>query len=171
MHATLPPPRADTSSPSFRATPAIRARAVLGAILAAAGGALGGCASAIPPTAEVTGVRRVASTGEGAQIVFEVAASNPNAEPVRLGAVRYEVWSGPTRLFAGERAAETTLPGYATRTLLLPAGLTDADGAGGTLRISGEVEYRPPGVFRRTMEDAGWSPMRASFAGEGAARD
>lgn len=171
MHATLTPPRADArrSSVTIPPAPSRRVRSLLALLGACA--LAGGCASAIPPTAEVTGVRRVASTGEGAQIVFEVAASNPNAEPVRLGAVRYEVWSGPTRLFAGERAAETTLPGYATRTLLLPAGLTDADGAGGTLRISGEVEYRPPGVFRRTMEDAGWSPLRASFAGEGAARD
>lgn len=170
MHATIPARRdhADRSSLRTRHVLPPSPRSVLGVILALAAAALGGCASAIPPKAEVTGVRRVASTGEGAQIVFEVAASNPNAEPLRLGAVRYEVWDGPTRLFEGERAAATTLPGYATRTILLPAGLAGGTTTpGATLRISGEVEYHPPGVFRRTLEDAGWSSLRTSFAGEG----
>ncbi|MDX2130788.1 MAG: hypothetical protein SFY69_01890 [Planctomycetota bacterium] len=129
---------------------------------------LTGCSSGAPPRTQVLGAAPGERTPEGAQVVFEVAATNPNREALHLRDVRYEVWSGGTRVFEGERSAEATLPGYATRSVFLPAGIPARTGLapGAPLRITGEITYRPLGVIRQTLEESGWPALTSSFEGE-----
>lgn len=128
---------------------------------------LAGCSSAKPPMLAVQGARITDRNDAATIVTFDVSADNGDHRQLPLTDVRYEVWINGQPAFRGRRYAETTLPGFGSQLLELPAAVAADVPSGATYRISGELWYRPPNYFRQTLNDAGVPYPSVGFSGEG----
>ena len=120
------------------------------------------------PTIEVGEVRLVDQTAEGARVQLTVVLVNPNptALPLVTNAYRVTV-AGKT--FAFTESVRRTLPAQGRQTLTLSAAFAtgNADMAGAAYRVTGSVEYHPPGQLRRIMYDSGVPRPTVGYATSG----
>jgi LEA14-like dessication related protein len=116
---------------------------------------LGGCSKAIPPSFEAVSVKEIERSDERSVIAFTIRATNPNADPIPLRAVRYRVSIDGDTVFEGVRSPETTLHKYADSEFSLPAVIPMSYLQGSIdYELLGSVEYIPPGRLSEVLFDA-----------------
>ena len=148
------------------------ATALTGAVLACSTVPLVGCASTAPPRLTVSDVSIEEENAEAMVLLFSVNGENSNSFPLPLEEVRYSLQLDGSRVFSGVRSAQITIPRNASGMLELPVAFEIADmGAALTgeapYALTGTVRYRPDGVFRGVLFDAGVFRPTASFSVSG----
>lgn len=121
-----------------------------------------------PPTLKVGKVHVVDHTPEGVRVQLTVVLGNPNPVAIPLVTNSYRVTvAGKT--FAFVDAVKRTLPARGHQRLTLSAALAtgSTDMSGAVCRVTGAVEYRPPGQLRRILTDSGMSLPNVVYSTSG----
>jgi hypothetical protein len=128
-----------------------------------------GCAVVKRPPANVTSVAVTEQTDQGGRIEVVVDLVNPNDDtPLPMPRAIYTVTVGDDKTFHFEQIPAATLPAAGVQTLTLPAAFADAAPlAGQPYRVTGRVEYTPPGEIRRILTDSGLPLPSSPFSAQG----
>ncbi len=121
-----------------------------------------------PPTLKVGKVHVVDHTPEGVRVQLTVVLGNPNPVAIPLVTNSYRVTvAGKT--FAFVDAVKRTLPARGHQRVTLSAALAtgSTDMSGVACRVTGVVEYRPPGQLRRILTDSGMSLPNVVYSTSG----
>lgn len=135
--------------------------------LALCAGVLGACSSGNPPTFSVLSAEVTQRSDEGTLVSIDIQADNPNADPLPLPEVQYEVFIDGRRAFAGTRSPQTTLRAFGRQSFTIPAAIEGDVPEGAPFRVSGQVRYQPPGAWRETLTDMGFGLPTSGLNGDG----
>jgi len=150
-----------------------RARLLLRSVtLGACAVFLTACTSTQPPRLSVSNVTISEENERAMVLLFALEGENPNNYPVPLGEVRYRLELEGREVFRGVRSAQVTLPRDSRQSIGLPAAFEFArvglplDGPT-SYRFTGEVLYRPDGIFPGVLFDSDVHRPSASFSTSG----
>lgn len=119
------------------------------------------------PTAEVIAVRVAERTSEGARMEIHVRLDNPNDVALPLTGARYSVNVAGGGSIAASARPNKTLPAAGSQVVVLPIALPQA-AAGASVRVAGDITYRPPGEIRQLLTESNVPLPYASFSNQGA---
>ena len=124
------------------------------------------CATTSPPQLRLVDTRIEQQTADGAVVMLQVEATNPNPYSIALGVVEYALAVDGRTVSRGVRDAQRTLQRFGSQTLFLPAGVPAPFSIEGRpCRAAGEVIYVPPSALARTLLDMEVSVTKSNFAG------
>ena len=128
-----------------------------------------GCNKAIAPSFQAVGVEEIERDSDRSVIAFTVRAMNPNADPIPLRTVSYQVQINGDTVFQGFRSPETTLHKFSDSEFVLPA-VVPIEYLNGSIDSAraGSVQYIPPGRLSEVLFDAEVSVPEAILDLEGA---
>jgi len=131
--------------------------------------ALTGCISALPPSAEVTGVRVTEQSPEGARVEIAVLLTNPNRFAIPLPEASYTFSVGSVGSFSSVDLPARVLGPNGVQSLRLPAAIPTEgqDVSGQPWRISGSVTYQPENHLRAFLTESGIPLPLVLFSGDG----
>ena len=137
-------------------------------LVCAAGVALavmGGCSRVPAPEMTLESASIAERTADATLLRLSVLAENPGNEALELREVRYEVLMDGQEVFRGERRAEATIRAFGAQRLSLPVPAPADVPDSARVEVRGTLAYLPPGVFSRTLVDAGWPKPEVAFDG------
>jgi LEA14-like dessication related protein len=137
-------------------------------VVTAASLMLAGCNKALAPQFEAVGVEEIERDNNRSVIAFTVRAMNPNADPIPLRTVTYQVRINGDTVYQGLRSPETTLHNFSDSQFVLPA-VVPAEYLSGSIdyALQGSVQYIPPGRLSEVLFDAEVSVPEAILDIEG----
>ena len=115
-----------------------------------------GCSGLQTPTAEVTSVRLVEQTPDGASFLVTVAVVNPNQTALPLRKSNYTLTVPGLGEYSSSDLPNRTIPSGGVQVVTIPAAIAGKVGnlRGKTCTIEGSIDYEPPGEIRRLMTDS-----------------
>ncbi len=121
------------------------------------------------PTAKVTAVELAEQSAQGAVVRVTVQIENTNGVALPIITNQYTFVVAGMKPFVFLDKPKRTLPGRRMQTLELVAAFDTGgkDVTGAAYRVSGKLEYQPPGQIRRIMTDSGIPLPSVSYAASG----
>lgn len=125
------------------------------------------------PRFTVTDVAMTGESDEAYVLTFTLLGENPGDEPLPLRRVSYSLTLDETPVFSGTRLAQATLPAHGAQAITLPVSIPAEGGApplgvSANYRISGSVEYLPPGSISELLFDSRLRIPTTGFGERGA---
>jgi len=116
------------------------------------------------PSVSVSGVEVTEVAENGTAMRLHLTLTNPNDVPLPLRTARYRIETDGAA-YAGSTPANATVPKNGNQTLALPAAVAAPPGQ--NYRVTGSVEYVPPGEVRTVLTDLSIPLPTAGFSGRG----